>query len=332
MDPIEKRYFDLTPDSKKLVQIELCLRVYQLWLDYLYEKSMFEYKKTVTDTTQIIDYRLPKSAIEAVTSGKDILNIAERYQEPITALQDDDLVFSDGMEMAYYSIYNLYQYHIACKLNDSWIVVKQALLALAQQDTVTLLERAVDNAALINSAVGGLSVTQLTNYLGVSEQVRVRRMDDEIFIAKYAADKLDAKALVQFADNKLKQGIFSESLLNILDEEPKYWDSVAVLFEEAVNELGYKIPSFDEAIWILTKYHITSISQGCISPTKQFKEMLNDIDRFDLHKGIKENKGDNIGISQMYSLFREQQHGIVGANLGIYMESLKWVKIYCLDQ
>lgn len=157
-------------------------------------------------------------------------------------------------------------------------------------------------------------------------------MDDEIFIARYVADKLDAKDLVQFADNKLKQGIFSECLLNILDEEPKFWGSVSVLFEKAVNEFGYKIPSFEEAIWILIKYHITLISQGCISPTKQFREMLNDIDRFDLYKGIKENIGDNIGISQMYSLFREQQHGIVGANLGIYMESLKWVKIYCSDQ
>lgn len=331
MDPIKKRYFDLTPDRKKLVQIELCLKVYNLWLEYLYEKSIFEYKRTVTGTTQIIDYYLPKNAIEAVISGKDILNISERYQEPITALQDDDLVFTDGMKMAYYSIYYLYQYHITCKLNDSWIVVEQALLALAQKDTVALLERAIDNAALRNSAVGGLGATQSTKYSGVSEQVRVHCKNDEIFIAKYAADKLDAKALVQFADNKLKQGIFSECLLNILDEEPKYWDSVAVLFEKAVNDLGYKIPSFEEAIWILIKYHITLISQGCISPTKQFREMLNDIERFDLYRGSGEYIGSNIGISQMYSLYHEQSHSIVEVNLRIYMESLKWVKIYCSD-
>jgi hypothetical protein len=157
-------------------------------------------------------------------------------------------------------------------------------------------------------------------------------MDDKIFIARYVAGKLDAKALVQFADNKLKQGIFSEFLLNILDEEPKYWGSVSVLFEKAVNEFGYKIPSFEEAIWILIKYHITLISQGCISPTKQFREMLNDIDRFDLYKGIKEDIGDNIGISQMYSLYHEQSDSIVKANQGIYMESLTWMKIYCSDQ
>jgi hypothetical protein len=180
--------------------------------------------------------------------------------------------------------------------------------------------------------MGVLSDTQPTHYSGVSAQLSIHRMDDEIFIARYAADKLDAKALVQFADNKLEQGIFSECLLNILDEEPKFWGSVSVLFEKAVNELGYKIPSFEEAIWILTKYHITLISLGCISPTKQFKEMLNDIDRFDLYKGSKEDIGDNIGISKMYRLYNEQHHSIVKANQGIYKESLKWVQIYCSDQ
>lgn len=147
MHPVAKKYFDLTASSQRLVQIELCSKVYELWLEYVTENGICEYQETVAGTTQAVDYSLPKDALEAVKAGKDVLNVAARYQEPVAALQDDDLVFNDDMEMAYYSIYNLYLYHIARKLDDSWIIVNQALSAFGQQDTIPLFDRAIENAA-----------------------------------------------------------------------------------------------------------------------------------------------------------------------------------------
>ena len=147
MYPVAKKYFDLTPDGQKLVQIELCQKVYQLWLDYVSENGISEYQETVAGTIQNIDYSLPQDAIDAVKKGKDTSGVAGRYQEPSVALQDEDLTFSSDMDMAYYAVYNLYQFHVAHKLEDSWVIVNQALSAFGEKDTIDIFEKAVNNAA-----------------------------------------------------------------------------------------------------------------------------------------------------------------------------------------
>ncbi|QLG87170.1 hypothetical protein HQ393_02290 [Chitinibacter bivalviorum] len=119
---------------------------YQLWLSYVSNNGMTEYCETAAGTMQEIDFSLPHDAIEAVIKGKDELNIKERYLEPVTALQDQDLKFSSDMEMAYCSIYNLYQYHINEKLDDSWIIVNQALSVLGEDDSIKYFEAAINNS------------------------------------------------------------------------------------------------------------------------------------------------------------------------------------------
>lgn len=153
-------------------------------------------------------------------------------------------------------------------------------------------------------------------------------MDDKIFIARYIAGKLDTEDLVEFANGKLADGVYSDHFLSILDETPKIWVPISDHFEEAVKEMGCEMPSFDDAIWRLVKYHITLISKGSVSPTKQFREMLNDIEGFSLHDGIKEYVGDNIGISRMYGWYHEDYCSIEETDAGIFEESLKWVLEY----
>ncbi|WP_339898066.1 hypothetical protein [uncultured Gilvimarinus sp.] len=153
-------------------------------------------------------------------------------------------------------------------------------------------------------------------------------MDDEIFIAKYIAGKVDTDDLVEFANKKLASGVYSDHLLNILDETPKVWVPISNYFEKAVIDLGYEIPSFDDAIWVLVKYHITLISKGNVCPAKQFQEMLKDIERFSLHDGIKEYVGDNIGISRMYAWYHEDHCSPEQIDSEIFEESLKWVLEY----
>ncbi len=153
-------------------------------------------------------------------------------------------------------------------------------------------------------------------------------MEDEIFIAKYVADRFETEDLVKFADQKLTEGIYSEYFLRILDEDPQIWSPVSGYFELAVKELGYKIPTFDEAIWRLLKYHITLISKGDVSPSKQLREMLGDIERFDLHKDIKEYVGDNIGISRLYGWYHEDYCSIEETDSSIFEESIIWLHEY----
>lgn len=153
-------------------------------------------------------------------------------------------------------------------------------------------------------------------------------MEDEVFIAKYVVSRFETEDLVKFADQKLTAGIYSEHFLSILDEDPKVWDSVSGYFELAVKELGHQIPTFDEAVWILLKYHISLIGKGEVNPTKQFRELLEDISRFDLHKDIKKYVGDNIGISRMYGWYHDDYSSIGAIDAGIFEESIIWLHEY----
>jgi len=153
-------------------------------------------------------------------------------------------------------------------------------------------------------------------------------MEDTIFIARYVADRLHTADLVAYADEKLSKGQYSDHLLSILDQDPKVWSVISELFEKAVIDLGFTIPTFESAIWVLLRHHIGLISSGNVSPTKQFRLLLQDIERFDLHKGITEYVGDTIGISFMYGWYHSDGSNLVEIDSGIFSESKKWVQEY----
>ncbi len=147
MHPVAEKYFSLSPEAQKKVQIELCLKAYDLWLEYVSSNGIVEYQETVTGTIQVIDYQLPKDAIDSVALGHDDLDVKQRYLEPATALQDEDITFSDDMEMAYYAIHNLFHFHIANTVEDSWLIMNQSLSALGEVKGLECFTKAVKNAA-----------------------------------------------------------------------------------------------------------------------------------------------------------------------------------------
>jgi hypothetical protein len=42
----------------------------------------------------------------------DLGNVAQRYLEPIAALQDEDLAFPDAVRFAYYALYNCFEKYV----------------------------------------------------------------------------------------------------------------------------------------------------------------------------------------------------------------------------
>jgi hypothetical protein len=72
---------------------------------------------------------LPKDAFEAVKIGKDLSKVDDRYAEPISAMQDNDIEFPDEIEFAYYAIYNLFNRYILQQNIDDWLICNQALSA-----------------------------------------------------------------------------------------------------------------------------------------------------------------------------------------------------------
>lgn len=151
---------------------------------------------------------------------------------------------------------------------------------------------------------------------------------DEIIAAKYAVGALNTDDLVQFADRKLNECEYSDSYLAIIDAEPKVWDEISNYFKVALNEAGVSIPTQEEGVWILLKYHIGLIASGNVNAAKQFKELLNDIDNLDLHKDITKYVGDNIGIHSMYGWYYEDNVSVEETSKGIFEESKKWLAKY----
>ncbi len=56
-------------------------------------------------------------------------------------MQDDDLEFPDDIELAYYSIYNLFRRYVLADSIDDWLIVNQALSAHGESaDVAAILE------------------------------------------------------------------------------------------------------------------------------------------------------------------------------------------------
>jgi hypothetical protein len=88
-----------------------------------------------------VDIALPADAFRSVMEGKDTCNVQARYGEPICAMQDDDLEFPDDIELAYYSIYNLFRRYVLADSIDDWLIVNQALSAHGESaDVAAILE------------------------------------------------------------------------------------------------------------------------------------------------------------------------------------------------
>ena len=151
---------------------------------------------------------------------------------------------------------------------------------------------------------------------------------DHIFAAKYVLGVISTQDIVMFADRKLSEGVYSDTYLDIIDAELKVWTELAPLLETALKESGLVIPDMEQAVWTMLKHHIGLIESGSVNPKMQFGDLLQDIEKFDLTKGITKYVGDNVGIELMYGWFYEDYESDGAINTGIKNECSKWLELY----
>jgi hypothetical protein len=132
---------------KRVVHLALCERALTRWQAFCASGVDLSYVESVCGTTQAVDPQLPVDAFWAVASETANPTLAQRYQEPLVALQDDDLELPDEIEYAFYAIYNLYRKYMAHQSVDDWLIVNQALAAQGQDAPVAeILLRAIRQA------------------------------------------------------------------------------------------------------------------------------------------------------------------------------------------
>ncbi len=127
MNPLAKQFLNASPNQKRAIHFKLCKHALDKWRDYAKAQGQISYRESVCGTKQFVDVDLPDDAFAAARQGRDTGSVAQRYLEPIAALQDHDLKLPEAVAYAYYAVYNLFRKYTGVAEVDDWLVVNQAL-------------------------------------------------------------------------------------------------------------------------------------------------------------------------------------------------------------
>jgi hypothetical protein len=119
--------FTFNPEQWRSIHFALCEHALEKWNSYAKTKNKIKYVETVAGTEQEADKQLPSDSFTSAMRGLDLLEVAQRYEEPIIALQDEDLTFPENITFAYYAIYNLFKKYVKKEMVDDWLIANQAL-------------------------------------------------------------------------------------------------------------------------------------------------------------------------------------------------------------
>ena len=149
---------------------------------------------------------------------------------------------------------------------------------------------------------------------------------DQYFLAKYAVGQISPKQVVDFAHQSMMDGIYSDSLLDIIDMEPPNSVSVFDPFELYLAKNQIKTPSVQEATQFFLRFHIKKMASGEFNPYSRCKKLLADIEYVSLHEGITKYAGDNLGIEFIYAWYYEDYESMEDINKNLKIESQKWLE------
>jgi hypothetical protein len=127
MKSLADEFLTLAPEKRRIVHLAVCEHALQVWNLYGNTHKRIQYTESIAGTRQEVDKQLPVDAFEAAKQGVDSENIKNRYVEPIVAMEDDDLVFPDNIQFAYYALYNLFNKYAQGETVDDWLIVNKAL-------------------------------------------------------------------------------------------------------------------------------------------------------------------------------------------------------------
>ncbi|MDR7167160.1 hypothetical protein J2W56_000878 [Nocardia kruczakiae] len=139
-------FFQLGAEHRREVHLSLCEDALSTWVDYVRgEPRELRYRDSVVGMRHKVEVELPADALRSARAGVDLAGVGDRYLEPICAMQDDDLVFPDPVEFAYYAIYNCFRKYVSGDDIEDWLIVNQALSAHDIDEAAPRLTRTIDD-------------------------------------------------------------------------------------------------------------------------------------------------------------------------------------------
>ncbi|MGW4356211.1 hypothetical protein ACWELJ_29405 [Nocardia sp. NPDC004582] len=137
-------FAQLGADRRRQVHLSLCEDALPTWTGYIHDKrAHLRYRDSVVGMRHDVDIELPADALRSACAGTDLADVGNRYLEPITALQDDDLTFPDPVEFAYYAIYNCFRKYATGDDIPDWLIINQALSIHDDREAASRLTRTI---------------------------------------------------------------------------------------------------------------------------------------------------------------------------------------------
>ncbi len=127
---LAQEFLRLSAERRKRVHQILCSEALNVWARFSAQEDKLTYADSVVGLVHEVDFQLPIDAFRAAFTwcSEDKSDaIAQRYLEPISALQDSDLEFPEPVLMGYYAIYNAFCKYARQENTDDWLIVNQAL-------------------------------------------------------------------------------------------------------------------------------------------------------------------------------------------------------------
>jgi len=123
--------------------------------------------------------------------------------------------------------------------------------------------------------------------------------------ARYVLGNVASEELARVADTLLTEGVYSQAIGELGTTRGLVMAEAGPLFEQALRDLNVDLPSPDEAVWVLLRYHIGRIAYEEVSPREGLQSVLDVYNRAHLYGQSGTYVGDSHGIEQLIAAYWE---------------------------
>lgn len=111
----------------------------------------------------------------------------------------------------------------------------------------------------------------------VTQLAEAHRDQLRLLSARIGFKPVATETVVEIADELLKAGVYDDSLLAVVDAQPKTQEEVIPPFRDFLLRAGIAVPDRDRALWILLAHYIRRIATSANDPFTPLNELINDL-------------------------------------------------------
>jgi hypothetical protein len=126
----------------------------------------------------------------------------------------------------------------------------------------------------------------------------------QLAAARYALGTATSEELVQVADSVLDEGLYLQALGELATLGRPVISEAGPLFENALVEIGLRVPSREEAIATLLRNYVGAIAGATVAPEEGLRRIIQDVYfPADLYGHTKQFVGDSHGLQHLIGCF-----------------------------